>query len=291
MFRITLPIIGLALLVIPLPMMSATAVQEAPMVPQVSSFGPRKPASSMDIMRRVIVKSINRDMNEHFSDENDKLTSTVTTRETAPGVPLPSESFAIATSLYGRLATNSFAGDSRGYYIPGHGAVFSLEVTVPLIEAEPEETEDIEKPEKVDDLWTEATDEAEGRTSAFGRAVVSGTYLFNETKQTEWMINPEGVDLVINAVCATVAKHGKKIDDLQDDESVIVVLNVNPGQAVSTTGDTGAYRLFYSYSFAAGGSDETQQIVIEVTVEDLDRYAGDRIDLDGLKSRATITRR
>lgn len=296
MFRKTISIFALSMLLAPMPMNSAMAMQKPPQVsvaPRVASFGPKKPASSIDIMRRVIIKTINRDMNEHFAVETDsETTGTVITSGTAPVAPKAESSFGYVTTLYGGLSINSYAGDSRGHYIPGHGAVFSLEVAVPLIEKKQEESEDIVEPEEDDDLWTEATTEAEGRTSAFSRAVVTGSFLFNQGKAIEWRINPEGVDLAIDAVCAAVAKHGRKIESLQDDESIIVVLDIKPGQAfISAVHDAAINRLFYSYTVGSGGSADSQQIVIEVTVENLNRYASDRIDLDGLKSRATITRR
>ena len=58
---------------------------------------------------------------------------------------------------------------------------------------------------------------------------------------------------------------------LQDDESVIVVIEVNPGQAYATSGATSTNRLFYSYSVGSGSSADSEQVIIEMTVANIGR--------------------
>ena len=77
---------------------------------------------------------------------------------------------------------------------------------------------------------------------------------------------------------------------VDDDESIIVALDVKGGAAIATEGATDANQLLF-FSMASGSSSTVagRQIVIEVQMKDINRYADGDQDLDGLRSRARVT--
>lgn len=286
MKRTTMTLLGAALLTASLPLLAAeTAQDENPL---------KKTAESIDIMRRVIVKSINRELGDYVglseteeeSDGSGKATSRVnvaprpTTRSTGGG-------FTYVTSAGGFASISGFAGQSRGHYVPGHGAIFSLQVTVPREAVDAEEVAE-EKPE-ADDLWDEAEREASGRP-ALGGSTRTWLRSGDEEDAKVYVLDEDALDATITAIIAAVGKHGLKIDGLGADESIIVALDAEGGSVRLPKQERDDLTLYSALAYTIATGDDEQHIVIELAIEDVNRYAGDRIDLDGLKERAKITK-
>jgi len=245
-----------------------------------------KTAQSIDIMRRVIVKSINLELaeytgaNEKGGNERTTAAASAPTFVTTTGY----QSYSYVTSG-GTFA--SFASDSRGHVVPGHGAMFSLSVVVPS-KAEDAKPKEVPEAGEGDDLWSQAEREASGRgDTLFVQAIVT----YNSTPAKVITRDEKAVERAIRAVVEAVGRHGSKIEGLGDDDSIIVAMNVRGG-AVQVEGDSdGNVTMFYSAMGAFSTADDREErIVIEVTMEDIARYASRRLDLDGLREKARVTR-
>ena len=248
-----------------------------------------KTAQSIDIMRRVIVKSINLQLAEYSGADKDKKSEgdrAVTTNTVFNAMGVTGYTYASGTGAF-----SSFASDSRGHYVPGHGAVFSLQVIVPSKAVDAESKKDETETGDGDDLWSQAEREASGRTDIlYVQALVT-----NKSTPSKVIIRDEqAIERAIDAVIEAVGRHGTKIEGIDDGDSIIVALDVRGG-AVQVNDSPGAVAggatLSYSlFSTVAQNGAGEEHIVIEVAMEDIGRYAGKRIDLDGLREKARITR-
>ena len=297
MLRITVCLLGAILLLATLTGVG-TMVQESR-----DEVSMEKTAQTIDIMRRVLAKSISRELNELYASEDEdegqedeKESKTVSVggggsgvvsiapRSSGVGWSTSSTSPFIYSSVSGYSSLNSSTSNTRGFRIPGQGAIFTLDVSVP---AKPVETTDEVEDEKADadDDWEQASNEASGRLAnaykLYGQVLRSSG---EKVKQTVLVIEPEAVDAVINAVVKSVASHGLKIKGLDDDDSMVVAMQLEGNRIISSSGETN--RLFFT-STSSGSAQ--QRVIIEIDCSVLGRYADGRIDLDAVRSRAKIT--
>ncbi|MCZ6836674.1 MAG: hypothetical protein O7G85_12930 [Planctomycetota bacterium] len=280
MKRLSIALLGLGLTVLPLnPVWS----QESPSKPDLAQTH-----QDINIMRRVFVKSIDRALGDHLGSDEEKSASEE--KSTMEVGLLPATSgpigYSYAFDTYSGLFSN-YANDARGFYVPGHGAMFSLGVNVPTIEVELVEGGNVVEKEDENDLWSEAEREATGKT-----IVATGTNLYfpfakNVTKK--YIIDEESVEVAVAAVVKAIGKHGLKIEGVVDDESIVVVLSVRGGQVLPKDKNM-TQSSFYTVLGRSSSRDDTRRIVIEITISDLKRYAGERIDFDAIMERAKITR-
>lgn len=297
MLRIIVCLLGAILLLATLTGVS-TMVQESR-----DEVSMEKTAQTIDIMRRVLARSISRELNELYASEDEdegqedeKESKTVSVggggsgvvsiapRSSGVGWSNLSTSPFIYSSVSGYSSLNYSTSNTRGFRIPGQGAIFTLDVSVP---AKPVETTDEVEEEKADadDDWEQASNEASGRPAnaykLYSQLLLSTG---EKLKQTVLVIEPEAVDAVINAVVKSVASHGLKIKGLDDDDSIVVAMQLEGNRIIGSSGETN--RLFFT-STSSGSA--RQRVIIEIDCSVLGRYADGRIDLDAVRSRAKIT--
>ncbi|MCH7572308.1 MAG: hypothetical protein IH891_05280 [Planctomycetes bacterium] len=297
MLRIIVCLLGAILLLATLTGVS-TMVQE-----NREAVSMEKTAQTIDIMRRVLARSISREINELYASEDEgqedgKEIKTVNVGGGTSGVRgnyAPRSSgdgwatstdaslvYALAVSRYSTL--NFHTSNTRGFRIPGQGVIFTLDVSVPARQVEIEAVDKKEQAD-ADDDWEQARNEASGRSAnAYAlytrNLVVSG----EKPKQYETVIEPEAVDAVIKAVIKSVSRYGLKIQGLDDDDSIVVAMQLEGNRIIQSSGVVNRLILTGRSSGSA-----RLRVIIEIDGSVLRRYADGKIDLDAVRSRAKIT--
>ena len=141
-----------------------------------------KTAQTIDIMRRVLARSISREINELYVSEDegqedgkeDKSAGggggggggggvvSYAPRSSGVGWSTSSTSPFIYSSVSGYSSLNYSTSNTRGFRVPGQGVIFTLDVSVPAKQVESTEEVEDEKAD-ADDDWEQARNEASGR--------------------------------------------------------------------------------------------------------------------------------
>lgn len=291
MLRIIVCLLGAILLLATLTGVS-TMVQE-----NREAVSMEKTAQTIDIMRRVLAKSISRELNELYASEDEGQEDGKEEQSVdgggvrvGGGVPMGG-SWASGTSspliyrtVSGFSTLSYHTSNTRGFRVPGQGVIFTLDVTVPAKQVEMEAVDEDEQADAEDD-WEQARNEASGRAS-------NAYTIFNQVrvvsvenqKQYELVIEPEAMDAVIKAVVKSVSLHGLKIKGLDDDDSIVVAMQLEGNRIISPSGE----RNLLIFTGRSLGSAR-QRVIIEIDRSVLGRYADGKIDLDAVRSRAKIT--
>ena len=296
MLRITVCLLGAILLLATLTGVG-TMVQESR--DEVSEVSMEKTAQTIDIMRRVLARSISRELTELYTSEDEgqedgKEDKTVGSGGGAIGVGGGPGGVSWATTQIGSpfiyttgsgySNVGSITSNTRGFRVPGLGVIFPLDVSVPAKQVETTDEVEDEKAD-ADDDWEQARNEASGRLSnaytIYNKILGSKG---EKLKQSVLVIEPKAVDAVIKAVVKSVASYGLKIEGLDNDDSIVVAMQLEGNRIISSSGETN--RLFFT-STSSGSA--RQRVIIEIDCSVLGRYADGRIDLDAVRSRAKIT--
>ena len=295
MLRIIVCLLGAILLLATLTGVS-TMVQE-----NRETVSMEKTAQTIDIMRRVLARSISRELTELYASEvveqeDGKEDKKVGSGGGAIGVGGRLGGVSSATtqkgsqyiystgSGYTNVSISTSTRYTRGFRVPGQGVIFTLDVSVPAKQVESTDSVDDEKAD-ADDDWEQASHEASGRYynayKLYSQVLLpSGEKL----KQSVLVIDPEAVDAVIKAVIKSVSQYGLKIKGLDDDDSIVVAMQLEGNRIIRSSGETN--RLF----FTGRSSGSTRlRVIIEIDGSVLRRYADGKIDLDAVRSRAKIT--
>lgn len=169
-------------------------------------------AEDIEVLRRLLVRGIDAVLAPDDSDANARVQ---------------------VTTGFFRMAGSSGSniGHARGFYVPGGGAFYSLDVTVPAI-AVPERTADPDQPRAADDEWSQIEREVRrGETTSSGPTGVAArgtTVLSSLAGQAArpFELDPEAIDLVEHAALETIARHAKNIEGLRPGEFVTVALRL-----------------------------------------------------------------
>lgn len=296
MLRIIVCLLGAILLLATLTGVS-TMVQE-----NREAVSMEKTAQTIDIMRRVLARSISREINELYASEDEdgqedgKEDKTVGSGGGAIGVGGRPGGVSSATTQTGSPfiystgsgysnVSISTGTSTRGFRVPGQGVIFTLDVRVPAKQVESTDEVEDEKAD-ADDDWEQASNEASGRSSnayTIYKQVLGSSG--EKLKQSVLVIDPEAVDAVIKAVIKSVSQHGLKIKGLDDDDSIVVAMQLVGNRIISSSGEPN--RLFLTRW--STGATARLRVIIEIDCSVLGRYADGKFDLDAVRSRAKIT--
>lgn len=294
MLRIIVCLLGAILLLATLTGVS-TMVQE-----NREAVSMEKTAQTIDIMRRVLARSISREINELYASEDEgqeekkdevSVGGGGVPRARGGGVPSGGSSWATTTSssyIYavasGFSTLNFHTSNTRGFRVPGHGVYFTLDVSVPAKQVEATGSDDDEQAD-ADDDWEQARNEASGRLPK-AYTIYNQVLGFSgeKLKQTVLVIDSEAVDAVIKAVIESVSRYGLKIEGLDDDDSIVVAMQLEGNRIIQSSGETS--RLFFT---GTSSGSARLRVIIEIDGSVLRRYADGKIDLDAVRSRAKIT--
>lgn len=240
-------------------------------------------AEDVEIMRRLLVHAI--DETAPAGDEPGKVR--FLTGGLAEGQPITGP----LTSFYS-FSNASVVTHSRGFHVPGTGAIFAIDARVPVVAVEPYTAKE-DGEERADDDWERIrrevrTGKTETQAGAF-KVQFRGT-------PTKWELDPDAIDDIERAVLQTLARHGGRIAALDEAEDITVALYLHQGTTVSETG-------VFGYAFNVGSDDEdddetawttlagrtapAQRLILRVRVADLLRAGKDGREL---RERAFVSR-
>lgn len=238
--------------------------------------GSQATAEGIEILRRIVVDQVD----ETFAPQEEK----------ARGVDRQHRFRMLGTGQNG-FVTELWAGGqtvthSRGFHLPGHGALIVMDLSLPTVERE-EQAEEPEDPRApTDDEWEAMRRRVRGGPEE-DHVVLRGD-LFEHGKPVE--IDEAAIERVRETVIKTVARHASRIDGLQRDETITVALHLsgNGGNWLSnfstlpfTTTEDGdddessenGLGLAQTYTFAARAEAPEQHLVLEIPLADLDEFA------------------
>jgi hypothetical protein len=141
---------------------------------------------------------------------------------------------------------------SQGFFVPGTGAMFVLEVPVPMREID---AQGMEKPPA--NLWEETEKE-------IGRGALVRTS--RKEAPVVRVLDSEAVDGVIDRLLATVSSYGGNIENLRPSERVILFVTF-VGSGRTASGEDAAKLL--SEIYGASGRRPTEDVVLQIPVESI----------------------
>ena len=156
----------------------------------------------------------------------------------------------------------------RGFYVPGSGALFTLDVRArTILAAEPEGEK---SPAGV---WEQT--EREVRRGETRMPAVHGK------SQQRAVVDPEAVNATVDSLLTAIAGHGAHIEQLVSPDNITVAARFRPKQAALTDPGGGWF---------TAGKAAPQRVIIQVPVTAIQDHVAGKIDLDAFKERARITR-
>jgi hypothetical protein len=166
---------------------------------------------------------------------------------------------------------------SRGFYVPNHGIVFSLEVPVPAREVTVDKSE-----LSHNDLWLETEKELrQGHTL---------NALKKDKRMKSWVLDSDVVDGVIDLLIKTVARHGQNVAHLDDEDRITLLVDFkgkSPDPLALLSRESSF--AFYYFMAASNASRLFEHVIIQFPVSSLSNFQKTS-DLADLKSLLEILR-
>ncbi len=255
----------------------------APPAPQEEEKGTSKVAEDVEILRRLLVQAIDpaRDDNVFFPLQkgfNEALNLSLRS--------------SVAISDY--LAVGQRVSHSRGFHLPGAGIFYSFDLELPLtLTAGPSSAGERGG---IENDWERMRREVRSGTSGdrtlqlgFGQAQEEG----------RWEIDRDAREQAIDAVLKTLAKHGRRLGELDPGDSITVALHIEgsgsiPGTLYSVLDeneedDTVAQAQNLFWGSVAARQAAPERVVIQVPFDAL-RAGEDGGGFEEVKRRAVVHR-
>ncbi len=170
------------------------------------------------------------------------------------------------------------------FYIPATGVVYTLDFSVPVKEEEkPEqdETDTEAETDAQDDLWQQTEDAVRTGTTSSQR-LLAQTYNSEPEEKITYIIDEEALGETVDVIVNAIGKYGSKIDDLDQNESIIVVAQVTGSlRSINVTNNPIKWRYLHA-------DTPRQRLILNFPVSELQAVAAGRLDLDDLKDRVSI---
>ena len=191
------------------------------------------------------------------------------------GDKLSSLTFYLAAQDYQSLSSfDRF--NVEGFYVPGTGAVFTLDLPAATKEVELKDQED--KP----DLW----DEIEGKVRG---SKTEATYFPPGKKpKTRTTIDHEALDEAIDLLVKTVGEYGSRIEQLTVGESIILAARTSARRPWYTPEKL--LEATYSRLYISAQGIRPHRVIIKVPVRAIRDFEKGELDLHMLKESSEITK-
>jgi hypothetical protein len=275
------------------PFLAATLLATAPLqvragAPPASANTSPETAEGVEILRRVLVEALDKAFEEKDKDERGEFRS-------EQGLFLEGR----VTSLW---AGGRSVQHARAFHMPGAGLFFALDLSLPVIKKERDET-GTDQPQ--DDEWERARSELRGTYARDGVAL-RRLYVGD---RTEGEIDPKAIERATDTLLRTLARHVGRIEGLDASETITVALRLSGSDRSwlhewSTDEPHGLYSLstgegedsprkaesmaFSALVLATGQEVRQQNLVVQVGLADL--TAPDLASPEALRRRARINR-
>jgi hypothetical protein len=205
---------------LPLPLSAPSALQGTPSAPDTTA----EAVEDVEVLRRLLVEAIEPAREYAHTDANGDLYM---------------RNLTVTDSILTFYAGRERVASSRGYLVPGSGAFYSLDVRLPVVAADASEAP-VDGKEPREDEWERTRravrEGSEPRTPHLAREL--GWNAEGDAKYAQRLaIDEDARDEVVDAVLATLAKHGSRLRGLASGDDVAVALYVegsgNDGSWVS----------------------------------------------------------
>ena len=251
-------------------------------------------AEDVEILRRLLVEAINATREKRTAWRVNAPTvvdTNLTFGQVLPFTGALSSFYSLGGGVLGRPVTHS-----RGFHVPGTGALYCIDAQLPVVQVESEEEPEAEE-EQADDDWerirrqvrigrAEGSDEGEGTAFAF-------TYALVAKPERHFAIDPDAIDRVERAVLRTLARHGTRVQGLRGNECITVALHLQPVSHTSAAyiqPDDADEPGQTVWSLVGASQARAVSLVIQVSCDDIERLAPNGSGLKELRRRALVHR-
>lgn len=186
--------------------------------------------------------------------------------------------YGLATQYMTQTALHTPNLNIAGYYVPGVGVVFTLDLPVATkkVDVEPAET-------PKSDLWDQSEGELRGATSN------ETLWFAGQAKKRAIALDDEALDKAVGVLIKTVGRYGSRIEQLSQGESIIIAARVS-GRTTLASNDRNLIATYNLVTGWAGQGGLSERLIVNVPVAALRSFAGGKLDRSELRERAEITR-
>lgn len=241
-------------------------------------------AKDVRIMERVLDQALNQHLRKSEEELSEDRSAAAAVAEVEAEMALDPEStnakraaelYAVLANSNARLARSSVRTNIDGYYIPGTGVIYTLDVPVYLKRKGP----DAEEP-ATSDLWNQAENELHEK------AAQSLWYRPSRVQREQIIVDEVGLNQTLNVLIDTIAEYGSRIEQLSASESIILAARVK-GRAPKVGGGGAAaevLRLQYM-----GAANSSRRVIVNVPVAVVREFAGGKVTREGCRERVEVT--
>jgi hypothetical protein len=216
-------------------------------------------AEQIEIMRRVLVRALLEKSVDYATNRYGSAVDFVARgKKLGAAYEDLSTTFNTARGLYSNALVHA-----RGYYLPGQGVVYTVDLYIPVKQVS-------EPPAEVKDAWEEARKEVERGKNA---KVVN--YLMQSRGRTRKILDPDAIEKGEDVLLGTLGKHASKMSKLPDGETITLAIYLKPGT---------------SPFISTKARDWKQHVIIQAPKRELTAYGDRRCSLHDLKKRVRVTR-
>ncbi len=237
-------------------------------------------AEDIEIMERIIGKALAK----HFADAAKKADESEPENITA--VLEDSSRVATAEAFYA-LTLASGARQARrsdfkveGFYVPGVGAMFTLNLPTLLEEVDPPKEED----KSTGDLWTEAEDELRGKASASAWLVRSRS---TQAHRRKYAVDQEDLDSHLDTLFRTIGKYGSRIEQLGAGDAIVLAIRVK-GRTPTGKGVNLATSYRHLLFTSTGSRTTSDRVVVRIPMSAVKTYESGRSGLRDIKQASDV---
>ena len=271
-------------------LLALTALQRTPAPNPPQAGTAENTSESIEIFRRILADQIDEAFQKPDPDKAEK--------KKRVGVSSLFQRDGMVTTLW---AGNQTVSNSRGFHAPGLGALFVLDVSLPVVTQETPSKPRGSEPAR-DDEWESVRKQV--RSGSEGGFHFGGVMADNRNVE----IDPQAIDKATEAVLRTIARHASRLEGLSPQDSITVAMHVSgrnnvfwtdpdsqelhglgtPPEPEEEGDEQGEMSRVYSMVLAGGAEATEQHLVIRTTVGELQGLGEG--DYQRLLQRAQINR-
>ena len=237
-------------------------------------------AEDIEVMERIIGKALAK----HFADAAKKADESdpekIADVLQDPSRVATAEAFYTLNLASGLRQSRRSDFNVEGFYVPGVGAMFTLNLPTLLEEVDPPKEED----KSTGDLWTEAEDELRGKASG---AAWSTRTQFTKARRRKYAVDQEDLDRHLDTLFRTIGKYGSRIEQLGAGDAIVLAIRVK-GRMPTGKGSslTTSYRQLL---FTSTGSRTTgDRVVVRIPMSAVKTYESGRSGLSDIKQASDV---
>ncbi|MBU0754462.1 MAG: hypothetical protein KJ645_04940 [Planctomycetes bacterium] len=230
----------------------------------------------LEIMRRIFEKTLDSYMGKEMARNAERL-------GLFPGQEDEDRSalanYKLATDSYRRsfFTTGSGRFNTESFYVPGSGAVFTMAISIPAREVDPQETD-----APPQDLWQETEQEIRQ-----GNVL----QLFKEEKEKTWSLDGESMETILDRLIEAAARNCGNMEQLGSGDLITLIVKFTGRRPLDTLASVKGDVALSVYSFWSGNEviGLSEDVIVQIPVAYLTRYLQSN-DFEAFKKSLRILR-